>query len=126
MACRGRISEPVRANGIRFRIINADAAQRLRGKLQVWQAPAAVNGLVNQRRSTRHHAANGRTLQPYPPSELGNLGQSFPAEPGGRRHVSLLDYAPGVRQPQMRVRVADVEEENHLSSVTSPPMIRSR
>jgi hypothetical protein len=81
---------------MRLGIIDADAAQRFRAKLQARQMPETPGHPDNEGRDTRHDAAQSRPFKTHAASELHQWLFRLAVEPGGCWNVSLFDHTPGV------------------------------
>src|SRR6476659_5656226 len=85
-----------------------------------------LDPIAHARSGTRHDTAERDACELGAADKFLDQFLSRPVEPSGRRDIRLLENPARAGQPQMGMRVADVEEKNHFSRVTSPPMIRSR
>ncbi len=154
-ARRHRVCQPVRPDGIWLWIINAHAAQGFRREFKRVQLPMLANGFADERRGARHDAAQNCAVNFFRAGKFFYARGGVSAKPFARRNIDLPQHAPVVCQADVRVRVADVEKQNHrfirrlrgfsqkkrslgkicvhlrnprihFSSVTSPPVMRSR
>jgi hypothetical protein len=114
MVTRGNgVGQSVRPDRVGFGIINAHAAQGFRREFEAGEAPEFFHGPVDSGRGFRHHAAQGRAFELRFANELCQARARSAVEPTCRGNVRLPRDASRVRKPDVRVGVADVEEQKH-------------
>src|ERR1051325_9624402 len=126
--CRQSVGQAIGANAGRLWIIDANASQSFWGQFQTMQAPVAADGLRHQRRGLWHHTAQSHTLDARAPDKSQHPPSRLVVSPIQRGNISLPDHAHRIGQAEVRVRIADVQQQGHsihLSTSTSPPTIRS-
>ncbi len=126
MRHRNGIGQAVGTNGVRLGIINAYAAQCFGREFQGLQTPPPPGHLANKRRGARNNAAQGSSFQGGATNESHHQFLRLAFEPGRGGDVGLFDDALAVRQPEMGVRVADVEKEDHTKLIIFPSSHRRR
>ena len=115
-----RIGQPVRADGVWLRIINAHAAQWFSASVPADSNPRWPGRLLRTsgvaRGTTLHNAAPSGTGRP---TNFRSRSAAVPSnQPAVGMSVCRTTRRP-IRQADVRVRVADVEKQNHSSNVAS-------
>jgi len=111
MAGRGGVGQPIGADAVRFRIADPHAPQGFGVQLQAIEAPKRTDRAARERSGARNHAAERRALNGCRPNESLHSFAGRAVEPALGRDVSLFINALPLSQPQVGVRVADVQQE---------------
>src|SRR5262249_29585254 len=107
------VGQPVRADCVWLRIIDANTAEGLWGKSKAVDFPKLFNCFASQRCGSWYNTAQSCAVEFGASSERFQLLPCAAAKPIGRGDVSLLHHPAGIGKPQVCVGVADVKKQEH-------------
>src|SRR5262245_39652120 len=121
------VRETIRPDRFRPGIIDSDSGKRGWSQCQRHKLPVVLDVTDNARCCARYDAAQRGAVELCFASKSPDQPGRAAIEPRCRRDVCLPKYTTVVGHAEVRVSVADVEEEKaHFCKVTSPPITRSR
>jgi hypothetical protein len=85
-------------------------------KLKAGEIPQPLVGQSGQARRLRHHAANRNAVQTRAADEAFDLLLSQVIEPIRCWELTLPENTVRIRQPQVGVRVSNIDQEEHVRS----------
>ena len=107
------VGKAIGSDGVRVRIIDADATNGFAIQLQTRQLPAFFDRATNVRRDTRHHGGQRHRVH----RRASDKGRKFPPggaiPPRGGADVLLFAHALRAGEAEVRVCISDVQEQNH-------------
>src|SRR5438105_7479321 len=111
-----RIGQPISADRLRTRIGYSDARDGLRVENQRFDAPTPLQKRHRGPSRPGNDARDGRSFDGLAANERANRLASLAENEFAGGNIRVLEDALFIGESHMRVRIADIEKENHILS----------